>query len=105
MHGKTLTHMGDRMVYSFLLVALLSGRRSRSGRVKWMPIVRELRRVRNLSALLTVIGIGGFSVSLVRGIYTSRNGPLRPKAGAYHVFSPALTAADISYTYFLDKSA
>jgi hypothetical protein len=44
-------------------------------------------------------------VSLVRGIYTSRNGPLRPKAGAYHVFSPALTAADISYTYFLDKNA
>ena len=70
-----------------------------------MPIVRVLRRVWNPPALLTVIGSGGCTVSLIRGIFTARNGALRPTAGVYEVFSPTLTAADISYTHLLDKSA
>jgi hypothetical protein len=105
MHGKTLTHPGHRMVYSFLLVAPVSRRRSRSGWVKGMPLVRMLRRVRKPSPLLMVIGIGGSTVSRVRGLFTSCHGPLRPKAGVHQVFSPTLTAAGISYTYFPDKCA
>ena len=65
MHGKNPTRTGHSMVYSSILVALVSRRRSRSGRVKGMPIVGVLGRVRIPLVLSTVIGCGGYTVSLV----------------------------------------
>jgi hypothetical protein len=66
MHGKNPTRSGYGMVYSSILVALVSRRRSRSGRVKGMPIVGVLGRVRTPPVVLTVIGCRGYTASLVR---------------------------------------
>jgi hypothetical protein len=109
MHGKNPTHSGHSMVYSSVLVALVSRRRSRSGRVKGMPIVRVLRRVWIPLVVLTVIGCGRFTVSRVHGIFGSEKRPayadgqvddttpFSPKQVIYQVFGPAGTVADIGY--------
>jgi hypothetical protein len=68
MHGKNPTRVGPRMVYSSVLVALGSRRRSCSGRVKGMPIVAVLRRGWIPPVVFMVIGCGGFTVSRVRAI-------------------------------------
>ena len=69
MHGRKPTRAGHSMVYSSILVALVSRRRSRSGRVKGMPIVGVLGRVRIPPVLSTVIGRWGYTVSLVCGVF------------------------------------
>jgi hypothetical protein len=89
------------MVYSFVLVALVSRCRSRSGRVKGMPIVGVLGRVRIPPVILTVIRFGGFTVSLVRMIFASEQHPAGAGSRVDEVFS-----ADVSaYTHRLGKSA
>jgi hypothetical protein len=97
------------MVYFSVLVALVSRRRWRSGWVKGMPIVRMLRRVWIPPVVLTVIGCGGFTVSLVCAVFASEKHPsaadsqvadtepLHPESGIYEVFGPAVTVADMSY--------
>jgi len=101
MHGKNPTHTGHSMVYSSVLVALVSRRRSRSGRVKGMPIVRVLGRVWIPSALLTVIGCGGFTASEKHpsdaDSQVADTEPLHRKSGIYEVFGPAVTVADMGY--------
>jgi len=109
MHGKNPTHTGHSMVYSSVLVALVSRRRPRSGRVKGMPIVRVLGRVWIPPVVLTVIGCGGFTASLVRAVFASEKHPsdadsqvadtepLHPESGIYEVFGPAVTVADMGY--------
>jgi hypothetical protein len=109
MHGKNPTHSGHSMVYSSVLVALVSRRRSRSGRVKGMPIVRVLRRVWIPLVVLVVIGCGGFTVARVHGIFGSGKRPsdantriegtepFNPNHVIYEVFGPAGTVADIGY--------
>ena len=71
MHGKNPTRTGHSMVYSSVLVALVSRCRSCSGRVKRMPIVGVLRQVWILPATLTVLGCGRYTVSLVRAVFAS----------------------------------
>jgi hypothetical protein len=97
------------MVYSSVLVALVSRRRSRLGRVKGMPIVRVLSRVWKPSVVLTVIGCRGFTVPLVRAVFESEKHPSdadsqvadtgssRPESGIYEVFGPAVTVAGMSF--------
>jgi Mycobacterium membrane protein len=109
MHGKNPTHSGHSMVYSAVLVALVSRRRSRSGRVKGMPIVRVLRRVWIPLVVLVVIGGGGFTVSRVHAIFGSEKHPayadgevddtkpFNPKQVIYQLFGPAGTVAGIGY--------
>ena len=89
MHEKNPTRTGDRMVYSFLLVALVSRRRSRSGRVKGMPIVGVLGREWETAGL--VDGDRMWGIRGVVGLQSFRVAPI--------------TVADISYTHFLGKSA
>jgi hypothetical protein len=91
MHGKNPTRTGDSMVYSSVQVALVSRRRSRSGRVKGMPIVGVLRRV----------WIPPVTVSWVRIIFKSEERP----AGAGSQVDQVSAAEVNAHTHCLDKSA
>lgn len=71
MHQKNPTRTGHSMVYSSILVALVSSCRSRSGRVKGMPIIEVLGRVRIPPVVPTVIGCGGYTVSLACAVFAS----------------------------------
>jgi hypothetical protein len=109
MHGKNPTHPGHSMVYSSVLVALVSRRRSRSGRVKGMPIVGVLGRVWIPPVVL--VRCGGFTMLRVRAIFASKKHlsgadsqvtdtePFEPKSVIYE-------PNDVNaYTHCLDKGA
>lgn len=101
MHGENPTHTRHRMVYSSVLVTLVSRCRSRSGRVEEMPIVGVLRRVWIPPVILAVIGFGGVTVSLVRIVFASAQQPAGEGSHADQIFSAGLSA----YAHCLGKSA
>jgi hypothetical protein len=88
--------------------ALVSRRHSRSGQGKGMTFAGVLRRVWIPLVVLVVVGVGGFTVSRVRGDRVSEPRPYahddlsdskqsNPKSVVYEVFGPVGTVADISY--------
>jgi hypothetical protein len=70
MHGEIPIRTGHRMVYSSILVALVSRRRLRSGRVKGMPIVAVLGRV-GLQPVLYGDRMRGIHRVIGRAVFTS----------------------------------
>jgi hypothetical protein len=84
------------------LVALVSRRRSRSGRVKGMPIVRVLRRVWIPPVVLTVIGCGDspchWFAQSSRRRSTRLTQTLRLRTPSRSTRSPAFTIAILSRT-------
>jgi Mycobacterium membrane protein len=104
--GRTRHASGTAWFTQSVLVALVSRRRLRSGRVKGMAFVGVLKRVWIPLVILAVIDCGGFIVSRVRANFASEKhasyanspsadtGQFNPKS---MVYGPVGIVADISY--------
>jgi nitrate reductase NapE component len=78
-------------------------------RVKGIPIFRVLQRLWIPLVIVMVVGLGGFTVWRIHGIFgsekrpsysdsaTDNSKPFNPKRLTYEVFGPPGTVADISY--------